>query len=110
MPLEKKLLTVSKNGVWMQVKWTRKALLNLDDAVEYIAGDNAAAAEKIAQKIWDSAKMLADQPGIGRPGRVADTRELVIAGLPYILPYTEKGGIIFILRVIHTSMRWPDAL
>ena len=94
----------------MQVKWTRKALLNLDDAVEYIARDNASAAQKVAQKIWDSAKSLSFQPGMGRPGRVANTRELVIVGLPYILPYTEKGGTIFILRVLHTSMRWPDVL
>jgi len=92
----------------MQVKWTRKALINLDDAVEYIAKDNVSASQKVAQKIWDNSQMLADQPGIGRPGRVANTRELVITGLPYILPYTEKGGVIFILRVIHASMKWPD--
>ena len=91
----------------MQVKWTRKALINLDDAVEYIARDNASAAKKVARKIWNSSQMLGDQPGIGRPGRVAGTRELVIADLPYILPYAEKEGVVFILRVIHTSMRWP---
>jgi len=91
----------------MQVRWTRKALINLDAAVEYIARDNASAAKKVARKIWNSSQMLGDQPGIGRPGRVAGTRELVIADLPFILPYTEKDGVIFILRVIHTSMRWP---
>ena len=91
----------------MQVKWTHKALVNLDNAVEYIAGDSPAAAKDVAQKIWDSTKRLADQPGMGRPGRVAGTRELVISGLPYILPYTEKDGMIFILRVLHTSMKWP---
>ena len=90
----------------MQVRWTRKALINLDDAVEYIARDNASAAKKVARKIWNSSQMLGDQPGIGRPGRVAGTRELVIADLPYILPYAEREGVIFILRVIHTSMRW----
>ena len=66
--------------------------------------------QKVAKQIWDSSKLLAFQPGIGRPGRVAGTRELVMNGLPYILPYTEKAGTIFILRVIHTSMRWPDEL
>ena len=53
---------------------------------------------------------LANQPGIGRPGRLSGTRELVISGLPYILPYTEIDGTIFILRVIHTSMAWPKDL
>jgi len=91
----------------MRVKWSRKALLNLDYAVEYIAGDNPTAAAEVAQRIWDVSQMLADQPGMGRLGRVAGTRELVISGLPYILPYIEKAGAVIILRVMHTSMKWP---
>lgn len=94
----------------MQVKWTRQALLNLDAAVEYIAKDNPAAAQSAAQQIWATSQLLAAQPGLGRPGRVPATRELVIPGLPYILPYTEKGGTVYILRVVHTSMRWPEKL
>jgi len=93
----------------MQVKWTRKALLNLDAAVEYIAKDNPTAAQSTAQQIWTASQLLAAQPGLGRPGRVTSTRELIIPGLPYILPYTEKTGTIYILRVIHTSMMWPEA-
>ena len=92
----------------MQVRWTRKALTNLDNAVQYIAADKPVAAKDIAQHIWQTAQMLAAQPGMGRPGRVAGTRELVVPGLPYILPYVEKNGVIFILRVMHTSMKWTD--
>lgn len=92
----------------MQVKWTRKALINLDDAVEYIAGDNQIAAGQVAQRVWDSSQLLALQPCVGRPGRVKGTRELIIANLPYILPYIQKGNTIYILRVMHTSMIWPD--
>ena len=91
----------------MRVKWSRKALLNLDYAVEYIAADNPKAAAEVAQRIWDISQMLADQPGMGRPGRVAGTRELVISGLPYILPYIEKADTVIILRVMHSSMKWP---
>ena len=94
----------------MQVKWTRRALLNLDAAVDYIAKDNPTAAQSTAQQIWTASQLLAAQPGLGRPGRVASTRELIIPGLPYILPYTEKAGTIYILRVIHTSTMWPEAL
>ena len=90
----------------MQVKWLAKALLNLDNAVEYVAADNPTAAAEVAQRIWDASQMLSDQPGMGRPGRVAGTRELVIPGLPYILPYVEKETAVVILRVIHTSMKW----
>ncbi|NTV15776.1 MAG: type II toxin-antitoxin system RelE/ParE family toxin [Desulfobulbaceae bacterium] len=94
----------------MQVKWTRQALLNLAAAVEHIAKDKPSAAQNTAQQIWDTSQLLAAQPGLGRPGRVPSTRELIIPNLPYILPYTEKAGTIYILRVIHTSMMWPKAL
>ncbi len=91
----------------MRVEWTRKALDNLDNAVEYIAADKPTEAGDVAMKIWKAAKMLSEQPGMGRPGRVSRTRELVIPSLPYILPFTEKEGTVFILRVMHTSMKWP---
>jgi len=90
-----------------RVKWTRNALDNLDSAIEFIAADKPMAAAKVAAKIWNAAHILFEQPGMGRPGRVPGTRELVISGLPYVLPYVEKNGMIFILRVMHTSMRWP---
>lgn len=79
--------------------------MNIDAAVEYIASDSPVAAAKVAQRIWDAAQQLADQPGMGRPGRVEGTRELIISGLPYILPYVEAAGAIVILRVIHTSIK-----
>ena len=93
----------------MQVRWTNKALDNLDAAVEYIAADNPTAAKKVAQKIWDSVQLLKAQPGLGRPGRVIGTRELVINGLPYIVPYMEKDQMIVILRIMHSSIKWPDS-
>jgi len=93
----------------MQIRWTNRALDNLDFAVEYIATENPTAAKKVAQKIWDSIQLLKGQPGLGRPGRVVGTRELVISGLPYIIPYIEKDGTIVILRIMHSSTKWPDS-
>jgi plasmid stabilization system protein ParE len=92
----------------MRIKWTRRALDNLDSAVDYIATDKPTAAADAALKILSAVKMLADQPGMGRPGRVAGTRELVVPSLPYIVPYVEKAGTVVILRVMHASMKWPN--
>ncbi len=92
----------------MRIRWTRQALDNLDAAVKYIAADNPCNAQKVAQKIWDGIQLLIQQPGMGRPGRVQGTRELVISGLPFIVPYAEYKGEIVILRIIHTSMQWPE--
>jgi len=93
----------------MRIRWTYKALDNLDAAVEFIAADNPGAAQKVARIIQVPVQLLAEQPGIGRPGRVAGTRELVVSGLPYIIPYLEQDGSVIILRIMHASMKWPES-
>ena len=47
---------------------------------------------------------------IGRPGRVEGTRELVVAGTPYIVPYRVKAEIVQIITVLHSAQRWPDRI
>lgn len=45
---------------------------------------------------------------MGRPGRVPDTRELVIAGTPYVMAYRIEGAQVHIVAVIHGARRWPE--
>jgi len=49
--------------------------------------------------------MLAEQPGLGRPGRVPGTRELIVAKTRYIVPHRVRGETVEVLRVFHTSRR-----
>lgn len=91
----------------MRVRWLRKALLNLDQAASYIAQDNPKAAAEFVIRLRDSALMLGEQPNLGRVGRISGTRELVIANLPYILPYRVRDNTVEILRVLHTARKWP---
>jgi plasmid stabilization system protein ParE len=46
--------------------------------------------------------------GLGRPGRVEGTRELVVPRTPYIIPYTVIGDRVMILSIIHSARQWPD--
>jgi toxin ParE1/3/4 len=87
----------------------QKGAGNLDAAVKYIAADSPGNARKVAQEIKGSIQLLSRRPGMGRPGRVDGTRELVISGLPFIVPYAEHNGEIIMLRIIHPSMKWPDS-
>jgi len=41
---------------------------------------------------------------------MAKTRELVVSGTPYVLPYRIVGNTVHILRVFHSARRWPDEL
>ena len=82
----------------------------LEDIREHIAVDNPAAAIRIVERIRSAVTRLAASPALGRPGRVVGTRELVISGTPYIVPYRVKGDIVQIITILHGAQRWPDDL
>lgn len=92
----------------MRVRWLRKALRNLDEEAAYIANDDSAAARIVVERVLNAVAMLAQQPDIGRPGRVPGTRELVVPRTRYIIPYRVRGDAVEILRVFHTSRRHPQ--
>ena len=91
----------------MRIRWLRTALLNLDEAASCTAGDDPAAARVNVARVLEAVAQLTDQPGLGRPGRVPRTRELVVSRTRYLVPYRVKGDAIEILRVFHTSRRLP---
>ena len=93
----------------MRVRWLRKALRNLDEEAAYIANDDSAAARMVVERVLNAVAMLAQQPDMGRPGRVPGTRELVVPRTRYIVPYRVRGDAVEILRVLHTSRRLPQS-
>ena len=94
----------------MRVRWLRTALANLEAEAQYIARDSPAAASRVVAAIARSVERLAEYPASGRPGRVAGTRELVVPGTPYIIPYRVRGGAVEVLRVFRGARRWPPRL
>lgn len=92
----------------MQVKWLRNALQNLDEEATYIAQDDPSAARLVVQRVMAAVAMLAEQPGLGRPGRVPGTRELIVVKTRYVVPYRVRGGTVEVLRVFHSSQRLPN--
>ena len=91
----------------MQVRWLRKALRNLDEEAAYIATDDPEAARKVVERVLHAVAMLADQPGLGRPGRLPGTRELIVSRTRYLVPYRVRGDLVEVLRVFHSSRRLP---
>lgn len=94
----------------MKVRWLRRALENLDDEATYIATDSPRMAAEFVRHLHASAAMLADHPNMGRPGRIAGTRELVVTRFSYILPYRVRNNAIEVLRVFHTARKWPERM
>ncbi len=91
--------------------WSPNAIDDLVALRAYIEQENTAAARRVALHIIENVEtLLPKSPGMGRPGRVPGTRELVISRTPFIVAYRVIGNTIQILRIFHGARRWPDTL
>jgi toxin ParE1/3/4 len=74
----------------VKLVWTEPPRQNLRQIFAYIAEENPRAAPALLAIIRKQSTVLADNPQLGRLGRIEGTRELVLAGTHYILPYCLK--------------------
>ena len=94
----------------MNIVWSPRAIEHLAHLRAYIAQDNPKAANRVAAAMLDAVERLAELPNLARPGRVAGTRELVVKGTPYVIPYRLRGDRLEILAVFHGRQKWPKRL
>ena len=94
----------------MRIEWSPLALDDRDRIFDYYEIDQASprAAVMVDERIEQQVDVLIDHPGLGRPGRVDDTRELVISKTPYLVAYRILGDAVRILRVLHGRQLWPE--
>lgn len=93
----------------LTLHWTPAATSHLRSAFEYVSLDSARAAHALIERIFSVAERLRDFPRMGREGRAEGTRELVIAGTPFVVVYRLHGRGIEMLAVFHAARKWPDA-
>ena len=91
----------------MDIQWTTPAIEQLLCAYEYVVNENAAAAKRILDHIWQTVEVLERHPRAGRRGRVAGTRELVVSGTPFVVGYRIAKNEVWILAVWHAARKWP---
>lgn len=92
----------------MRIRWTDQASADLDNIEAYITQDSRANAVKTVLAIIEAVERLREFPALGRAGRVVGTRELIILGKPYLIPYRVRDNNIEIIAVFHTSRQWPE--
>ena len=91
----------------MRVKWLREARANLNAEAEYISQENPAAASRVVAAIESAVAGLARHPAMGGPGRVVGTRELIVSGTPYVIPYRVRDNAVEVIRIFHGARLWP---
>ena len=92
----------------MRVNWLRAARANLIAVSGYISQDNPETAARTVAAIVRAVEALEHFPALGRPGRISGTRELVVSGTPYIVPYRVRGDVVQLIRVFHAARKWPS--
>ena len=93
----------------MKIVWTVEGRNTLNEIFEHILEDDPYAAKSVRDRIFKSMLRLSEFPYSARTGRVAETRELVVPDLPYIVVYSIFKQKINILSVRHTSQEWPES-
>ena len=92
-----------------KIEFSKKAFEDLELIKKYIYENDELAVQKVVSYIVEKIEtIIANNPGVGRAGRVLGTRELVLTKYPYIIPYFVKDNIVYIIRVLHTSRKWLE--
>jgi toxin ParE1/3/4 len=94
----------------MEIIWRPAALNDLEAIREFVAQGNPQAAARVRTAIRAAVERLATYPNLGRAGRVAGTRELIVSDTPFIVAYRVVGDQLRILSIIHASRQWPRRL
>jgi toxin ParE1/3/4 len=91
----------------MAIVWTTAARRDVNEIWDFIEVRNPDAAELVSSEILRAVKGLLQFPKRGKPGRVKETRELVVSGLPYVVVYLLADERVVILRVLHGAKDCP---
>lgn len=93
----------------METIWTKKSQIALRSIYEYISKNNEDLAKEIIACIINVVKnTIPDYKHIGRAGKIFGTREFVLSKYPYIIVYKVKDNCLYIVRVLHASMKYPN--
>lgn len=88
--------------VWLPTAHRQKM-----SAIRFLAQQDPFRASKQLEAIDLQVRQLTDQPHLGRPGRKAGTRALVIRKTPYVAVYrVMRSGEVRITRLVHGLRDW----
>ncbi len=91
----------------MKLRWSPRASHDLAGIADFISLDSEPASQRVISIIVETLEGLTLFPNKGRPGRTRNTREQVLAPLPYIAVYRIADDSVEIVRILHGAQRWP---
>lgn len=91
----------------MKVRYSQRALAQIEEIHRYIARHNPRAATQVIARIEELCEKLGDFPGMGHRADEGDVRVLPVVRYPYLIFYTiiAADDAVRILRVRHGRRR-----
>ncbi|MEI6805686.1 MAG: type II toxin-antitoxin system RelE/ParE family toxin [Myxococcaceae bacterium] len=90
----------------MKIVWAKPARDDMVALREFIRIENPSAAARVAERIMAIVELISKNPGIGRAGRVSQTREMFVTQTPFLIAYSVFEQRLVILRVLHGVRKW----
>jgi len=87
----------------MKVRYSSRALEDLDHIRQYISKDNTSAAWVVASFIRHSIRTLEHFPYRGRATEIEGVRRLVVPNYPYIVYYKTESKQVIVLNILHSA-------
>ena len=87
----------------MMIRYSARAIRNLDGIREYIEKDNPEMAWVVASFIRRSIMVLNEWPFRGRATEKESIRRLVVTNYPYVVYYQIRGEDVLIVSVMHAA-------
>lgn len=89
----------------MEVRYSRRAIRDLDAILAYVSRDNPTAASKLVAQIRSFVMILAEQPGLGRKVSQLKARMSPVPRTSYLVFFRTRGSELQILQVRHGKRR-----
>ena len=87
----------------MRIRWTPAAADDLQQIHEYLREHEPHLARSTVIALREAIYSLRKFPHRGKPGAVAETRELVHERLPYIVVYRVKEDVVEVVHIWHAA-------
>jgi toxin ParE1/3/4 len=90
------------------VGWAPRAVRHLQALRTYVAEHDPAEAQRMGAALLAAVGRLVELPQLGRPGRLAGTRELTVPHTSYVIAYRIRGARLEVIAVLHARQQWPS--
>ncbi len=93
----------------MRIRYGEEAVVDLQAIISFGLKEGLPDPRGFVRALRKRLQILAAHPLAGRAGRVEGTRELPLAGLPYIAIYLvdQESETVSIVRILHGAQMWP---